>query len=177
MGTAPASHSAEPGTVYEGTALPLDNPWVGNRYVGKEKTSAGEPEAPTKQTIFDENTFVAGGTDGATVAATTPHCARWASLRFFIITVLALIETLIWIAAGSTWLAVASAMVTGTFAILGIMAARMNKTAFLIGASVYVAESLCLIGRWSPLMFLPVIVHAILVWRLYCMYGVLQDME
>jgi hypothetical protein len=172
MGTAPASHSATSGTVYEGTALPLDNPWLSN-----EDGTSGGPKAPAKQTIFDESTFVPRGTDNATVVAAARHGARWASLRFFIITTLALVETLVWLGVGNTLLAFASAMVTGTFAVLGVMAFRMNKTAFLIGASVYAAETLCLLARWSPSMFVPVVVHAIIVWRLYCMYCVLHDLE
>jgi hypothetical protein len=162
------------GTVFDGPGLPPDNPWADKGFEGNEMAP---PKATAPQTIYDDNAFVRQSIDEAAVSATARHCARWASLRFFIVTTMALIETLVWLGVGNTLLAFASAMVTGTFALLGVIAFRMNRTAFLIGASVYAAETLCLLSRWSPSMFLPVVVHAVIVWRLYCMYSVLQDLE
>ncbi|MFB3815248.1 MAG: hypothetical protein ACE14L_14165 [Terriglobales bacterium] len=157
------------GTVYNGPSVPVENLWGGNR--------RGTGDAPKTETVFDETTFVARKTDNSVAVAATRKKARAMSLRFFLVAVISGVEAALFAGYELLPLAAAAVLVALFFTVLGMFAFRMSKNAFLAGALVYAGDTLFLLTMWSPMVLYAIIVHCIIAWRLYCMYGLIRELE
>jgi hypothetical protein len=168
IGTAPAkaSNTPAPGATHGGAAT----------------ATATSPavQAPQQQTVFDESAFVPKTSDSGLAINSTAQKIQRASVRFFIVTGISLIEALFF-SVSDVKLAAACGVVAVVFGVLGALAYRLNKAAFLIGIMIYAAETALLaIHGWNTSMILvgyAIFVHCAIMYRLYLAYGMICDLE
>jgi len=152
---APASGSAAVGTVYE--------------------------EAPS-ETVFDESKFVAKRPDRSVAIAATKEKVQRMSVLFFVVAGFSLIEYFTYQGHDGA-IAVNSIAVFVIFLIIGIFAMRMSRAAFLVALALYALDTAALLwwlfGSGGTLLFVawPLLVHGIILYRLYLTYGMLTDLR
>ncbi|HZU42182.1 MAG TPA: hypothetical protein VE994_05890 [Terriglobales bacterium] len=158
----------------------------------KEKTSApggtqsnaanGAATSPAVQqeTVFDESTFVANATDSSLAVNSTAAKVQHASIRFFVVTGISLIEALFF-SLSDVKVAVACGVVAVVFGALGALTYRLNRGAVLAGIAIYAAETaLLLLHGWNTSMITvgyAVLVHCAIIYRLYLAYGMISDLQ
>jgi hypothetical protein len=128
-------------------------------------------------TVFDEAAFVPKVTSNSVAVNATRARAQRGSLRFFIVAGVSLLEAGAFASADMTALAVAAGVVAAFFGVLGIFAYRMHKSAFLIGALVYAAQTGYLLLHWKPVMVAALAIHGLIIYRLYAMYVAIREVE
>ena len=164
-GAAPAKEkTSAPGTTVGGTAA---------------ATATGPAVQVQQQTVFDEATFVAQASDSSLAVNSTTAKIQRASIRFFIVTGVSLVEALFFSITDAK-LAAACGVVAVVFGILGALTYRLNKGAVLVGMFIYAAETaLLLVHGWNTSMITvgyAVLVHCAIIYRLYLSYGMICDL-
>ena len=163
-------NSTQKETVYSGSALPV-NSWA----VAEAPAAAATVySGPAQETVFDETKFQPRKTNNSLAAQKTTSRVRAASMRFFIVAGVALLELMYFGAKGQENLSIASAFVLLVFGILGVYAYRLNKGAFLVGALIYAADTVMVLMAFD---ILAVVIHAVILYRLYTAYGLICDLE
>jgi hypothetical protein len=158
----------------------------------KEKTSApgatngsaaavsATGTAVQQQTVFDEKTFVSKGTDCSLAVNSTTAKIQHASIRFFVVTGVSLIEALFF-SITDVKVAAACGVVAVVFGILGALTYRLNRGAVLAGMAIYAAETVVLVLHgWNTSMVTvgyAVFVHCAIIYRLYLAYGMISDLQ
>jgi hypothetical protein len=180
MSNPPQAPAAKKETLYEGP--PPAAAWrVPEAPLAKKETVYGGPAAPAKETLFDESRFVAKTSDNSLAVRATTGQIRRASLRFFIVAGITLLEGIYLGQAGDKVGALAAGVVVAVFALLGIFAYRKSKAAFLVGMGLYALDTLLLIlvGMNSTVILVAyaVVVHCIVIYRLYVAYGMIRELE
>lgn len=161
-------------TVYEGPAVPM--PWE------KQTTELATPNSGTTGTVYDAQSFTPKKQDTSIAREATQKTIRWQSLRFFIVGGISLAEFFIF-RESSPALAYGSLATAIVFLLIGIFAFRMSRTAFLAGMLVYGVDTLqmvyLMITADEPTIFYlrPLVVHGIILYRLYRAYGLLTDLH
>lgn len=160
-------------TVYEGPAVPL--PW-------ERQTAVATPKPGKDGTVFDASTFRPKKQDTSIAREATQKTIRWQSLRFFIVGGISLAEFFIF-RESSPVLAYGSLATATVFLLIGVFAFRMSRMAFLAGMLVYGVDTLqmvyLLLTTDEPTIFYlrPLVVHCIILYRLYRAYGLLTDLH
>lgn len=162
-GTAPAKEkTAAPGAPNGSAAAP----------------SATSPAVRQQQTVFDESTSVT--TNSSLAVNSTTAKIQHASIRFFVVTGVSLIEALFF-SLSDVRVAVACGVVAVVFGVLGALTYRLNRTAVLAGMAIYAAETaLLLLHGWNTSMITvgyAVLVHCAIIYRLYLAYGMICDLR
>ena len=133
-----------------------------------------------QQTVFDETTFVPSATDSSLAVNSTTAKIQHASIRFFVVTGVSLIEALFF-SLSDVKVAVACGVVAVVFGILGALMYRLNRGAVLFGMALYTAETaLLLLYGWHSSMITvgyAVFVHCAIIYRLYLAYGMISDLQ
>lgn len=141
---------------------------------------AATSPATQQQTVFDEATFVPKRSDNSLAVNSTTDKIQRASIRFFIVTGLSLIEAMFF-SLSDVKVAVACGVVAVVFGVLGALMYRLNKGAVLIGMLLYIAETaLLLVHGWNTAMVMVaygVFVHCAIIYRLYLSYGMIGDLQ
>lgn len=185
MSNSPQSPVGKKETMYEGPSVTPGTWRVPEAPVAKkeakEETIYGGPAAASKGTMFDERTFVRKRTDNrAAVKATTGSIQR-ASLRFFIVAGITLLEAVYLGGSGNAVSTVAAGIVVAVFTLLGIFAYRKSKAAFLIGMAIYALDTVLLVVTGLATSFVlvayAIVIHCIVIYRLYLAYGLIRDLE
>src|SRR5690242_17891174 len=153
LGTAPAKEkAADPGATYGGTA------------------TATSPAVQAPQQQMADSSLA--------VNSTTAKIQR-ASIRFFIVTGVSLVEALFFSITDAK-LAAACGLVAVIFGVLGALTYRLNKGAVLVGMFIYAAETaLLVVHGWNTSMITvgyAVLVHCAIIYRLYLSYGMICDL-
>ena len=158
----------------------------------KEKTSApgatygsaaaGNATSPAVQqhTGFEQDTFVPAGTNTSLAVNSTTAKIQHASIRFFVVTGISLIEALFF-SLSDVRVAVACGVVAVVFGVLGALTYRLNRAAVLFGIAIYLAETaLLLLHGWNTSMVTVgyvVLVHCAIIYRLHLAYGMICDLQ
>ena len=161
-------------TVYEGPAVSM--PWE------RQAQAAARPKAASDGTVYDGTNFTPKKQDTTIAREATAKTIRWQSLRFFIVGAISLAEFFIFrdSSAVMAYGALATAIV---FLGIGVFAFRMSRTAFLAGMLVYGVDTLqmvyLLLTTDAAMIFYlrPLVVHCIILYRLYRAYGLLTDLH
>lgn len=134
-----------------------------------------------QETVFDPDKYVAKRVDTSIARAATQKRIQRASLRFFIVGGLSLLEALLF------WrhppLGYSAALIAVIFLTIGAYAFRMNRTAFLAAMIVYGLQtaSYFVIGFTNELGFVfvarPMILKSVVLYNLYRNYGLLTDLH
>lgn len=131
------------------------------------------------QTGFDGKTFTPQSDSTLAVNSTTRK-VRTASRRFYVAAAISLMETAFFVSSDFT-LATLCAIVAVTFAILGALRDRLNRTSVLIGMTIYVVQTVqLLVHGWTTAMIIvayTVFVHCAILYRLYLSYGIISHLE
>lgn len=150
---------------------------------GREETVYGGSVAGEwgKETVFDPAKHIAKRIDTSIAHAATRKTIQRASLRFFIIGGLSLVEALLF------WshppLGYSAAMIAVIFLTIGAYAIRMSRTAFLAAMIVYGLQtaSYLVVGFTNELGFVfvarPMILKCLVLYNLYRNYGLLTDLH
>ena len=152
----PAGGSAAVGTVYEGP--------------------------PPTETVFDESKFVPKRPDRSVAIAATKEKVQRMSVLFFVVAGLSLLEYFAYQGHDSA-IAINSIAVFVIFLIIGIFAMRMSRAAFLVAMALYGLDTAVLLwwlfGAGGTLLFVawPLLIHGIILYRLYITYGMLADLH
>ncbi|MBV9075674.1 MAG: hypothetical protein JOZ10_18785 [Acidobacteria bacterium] len=164
-------------TMYEGPAVPM--PWE------RQNQSVAAAPAPARKsdgTVYDGNNFTPQKQDTSVARQATQKTVRWQSLRFFIVGAFSLAEFFIF-RDSSPAMAYAGLATALVFLAIGVFAFRMSRTAFLAGMIVYGLDTLqmvfLLLTTDAAMIFYlrPLIVHCIILYRLYRAYGLLTDLH
>ncbi len=143
-------------------------------------TSSPAEEIPEKQTVFDEETFVPKRPGRRFSVNATTERVQQASIWLFIVAGVSLVEALFF-GTGNLAMAASSGVVAIVFGILGAMAFRLHKAAFLAGILIYAAETLqLLVHGWNNSMIevvYGIVAHCAIIYRLYLAYGMICDLE
>ncbi len=157
-------------TVYSGPAMPV-NSWA----VAEAPASAATAfSGAATDTVFDESKFKPRTMNNSLAVQKTTSRVRAASMRFFLVAGVALIELMYFGVKGQENLSIAAAFVLLVFGVLGVYAYRLNKAAFLAGALLYAADTVLVLMAFD---ILAVVIHAFILYRLYTAYGLICDME
>ncbi len=136
--------------------------------------------AAHQQTVFDESTFVPKRPDNSLAVNSTTEKVQRASIRFFIVTGVSLIEAMFF-SLSDVKVAVACGVVAVVFGVLGALMYRLNKAAVMIGMLIYIAETALLVAHgWNTTMIMVaygVFVHCAIIYRLYLSYGMICDLQ
>lgn len=156
-------------------------PAPGATYGGTATATATSPAVQgQQQTVFDETTFVAKAGDSSLAVNSTTAKIQRASIRFFIVTGVSLVEALFFSITDAK-LAVACGVVAVVFGVLGALTYRLNKGAVLVGMFIYAAETaVLLLHGWNTSMITvgyAVFVHCAIMYRLYLAYGMICDLQ
>src|SRR5438067_10666368 len=141
------------------------------------------PAAPGKETLFDAQKFSAKRPDSSLARAAASKQVKMASIRFFIVAGVTLLETFAYMSRGQQTLAMSSAFVCAVFGLIGFFIFRLSKAALLCGIAIYgLNTAMMLFGAMQVeggVMFLlwPLVVHGIILYRLYRTYGLLSDLH
>lgn len=178
MSNPPQGPAVKKETLYEG---PPPAAWRAPAApAAKKETVYGGPAA-AKETLFDERHFVAKKTDNRLAVKATTGQIRRASLRFFIVAGITLLEGIYLGQAGDTAGTLGAGIVVAVFTLLGIFAYRKSKAAFLAGIGLYALDTLLLIlvGLNTAFMLAAyaIVVHCIVIYRLYAAYGMIRELE
>lgn len=128
-----------------------------------------------QQTVFDET-----GTNSS--LAVNSHTAKiqHASVRFFVVTGVSLIEALFF-SISDVRVAVACGAVAVVFGVLGALTYRLNRVAVLTGMAIYAAQTaLLVLHGWNTSMITVgyvVLVHCAIIYRLYLAYGMIRELQ
>ena len=165
-----ASVPGASGTVYNG-------PTPGGTVYG------GPSPAPAAAgTVFDEGKFVAKKPDASVAIKATTTRVRWATLRFFVVAAISLIEA-IYYGSDRPILSIYDGIVFVVFLTIGIFAFRLSRVAFLVGMSIYVMGTLLLIflaimiDGGFILFIYDIAIHILIVYRLWVAYGHLEELH
>lgn len=178
-------------TVYGGSTPAMDNKAfaqpsgsTGTVYGGPTTTTQGTVYggASSPGTVFDESKFVAKKPDASVAIKATTTRVRWATLRFFVVAAVSLVGVFIY------WpdepaLAISSGVVCAIFLAIGIFAFRLHKSAFIAGLVVYALDTCLLLFQAITtdggfiLYIKSIVVHGIILYRLWVAYGHLQDLH
>ena len=161
-------------TVYEGPAVPM--PWE------RPTQTAATTKAGSDGTVYDGSNFKPKKQDTSAAREATTKTIRWQSLRFFIVGGISLAEFFIYRESSPVMAfgALATALV---FLGIGFFAFRMSRAAFLAGMLVYGLDTLqmvfLLLTTDAAMIFYlrPLVVHCIILYRLYRAYGLLTDLH
>jgi len=139
-------------------------------------------DAPATETVFDESKFVPKRPNRSVAIAATKDKVQKMSVLFFVVAGLSLIEYFTYHGHDSA-IAVNSIAVFVIFLIIGIFAMRMSRAAFLVAMALYALDTAALLwwlfGSGGTLLFVawPLLVHGIILYRLYLTYGMLADLH
>jgi hypothetical protein len=145
--------------------------------------SSGEPEqgAPRKETVYDENSFVAKRVDTTASRALVTRLVQKASVRFFSVAVLSILEMYFhW---GNLAICISSGIMFGTFVAVGIYTFHMNLKALLFAIGIYTCSTLFMLaqGMMSDdgifLMIPTLISRGFMIYNLLRTYGLLVDLH
>lgn len=145
-------------------------------------TVSASPAATTGGTVFDESKFVARRADASVAVKATTRRVQGASMRFFIVAGLALLEFFALSArdADQTML-IAQGITVAFFGLLGLFAYRLNKGAFLVGMLVYGFDTMYLAYTGWQTSYLivayAIFVRCSIIYKLYLAYGMICDLE
>lgn len=162
-------------TVYEGPAIPM--PWE-----RQTPTATTTPAATSDGTVYDGSNSTLKKPDTSIAREATTKTIRWQSLRFFIVGGISLVEVFIF-RDSSPALAFGALITAVVFLAIGVFAFRMSRTAFLAGMLVYGLDTLqmvyLLLTTDGAMIFYlrPLVVHGIILYRLYRAYGLLTDLH
>lgn len=165
-----ASVPGATGTVYNG-------PTPGGTVYG-----GPSPEPAAAGTVFDESKFVAKKADASVAIKATKTRVRWATLRFFVVAAISLIEA-IYYGSDRPILSIYDGIVFVVFLTIGIFAFRLSRVAFLVGMSIYVMGTLLLIflaimiDGGFILFIYDIGIHILIVYRLWVAYGHLEELH
>jgi len=123
---------------------------------------------------------VATQSDSSLAVNSATRKVRSTSRRFFLSAALSLMEAAFFSSSTLT-LAAVCGMVAVTFATLGALSERLNRTAVLVGVILYVAQTVqLLIHGWHTAMIMvvyAVFVHSAIIYRLYLAYEMVGGLE
>jgi hypothetical protein len=134
------------------------------------------------ETVFDENKFVPKQPNRAVAIAATKDRVQRMSILFFVVAGYSLFEYFTYRGNDSA-VAINSLGVFVIFLIIGIFAMRLSRAAFLVAMALYAIDTALLLwwvfGAGGTLLFVawPLLVHSIILYRLYLTYGMLADLH
>lgn len=134
---------------------------------------------PQKETIFDESTFVAKKVDTTAARGLVTRLVQRASVRFFAVAVLSLVE--LYLCWGNILMAASSAVMAITFAVVGVYTYKLNLKALLVAIGIYSLTTLFMTvqainGNGFTLM-IPLLSRAFMIYNLLRTYGLLVDLH
>jgi hypothetical protein len=167
-------------TIYEGPVSRVQNA-VDIKYVQTREQPAQEQNAAPKETVYDENSFVAKRVDSSASRALVTRLVQKASVRFFTVAVLSIAEMYFhW---GNLAICISSGIMFATFIAVGIYTFKMNLKALLFAIGIYTCSTLFMLvnGMMSPdgifLMIPTLISRGFMIYNLLRTYGLLVDLH
>jgi len=107
----------------------------------KEQVYSGPPAGQ----VYDEKLHTPTRVDSTVARKAVTKTIRFASLRFFLVALASLVESIIYWNDQPT-IALGAAAVAMVFVVVGIFALRLNRNAFLVAMGIYGLQTLSLIG-------------------------------
>ena len=148
------------------------NPAPGATHGSAAAATGTSPAVQQQETVFASASSLAVNSNTAKI--------QHASIRFFVVTGISLIEALFF-SISDVKVAAACGVVAVAFGILGALTYRLNRSAVLAGMALYTAETalLVLYGWHTSMITLgyAVFVHCAVIYRLYLAYGMISDLQ
>ena len=144
-----------------------------------EKAAVKEEE-PVKETVFNETTFIAKKVDTSASRSLVTRMVQRASVRFFAVAVLALLET--YISRDNLPVAISSGIVFVAFSIVGFYTFKLNLKALLFAIGLYTCRTVfiavsAMLGDGIFMMILPLFLQCFMIYNLLRTYGLLVDLH
>jgi hypothetical protein len=136
--------------------------------------------APKKETVYDEATFVAKRVDTTAARGLVTRMVQRASVRFFAVAALSLIE--LYLCRAHIVLAASSGIMALTFSLVGFYTFRLNLKALLLAIALYAATTLFMAVNATMNdhlleMIVPLFSRGFMIYNLLRTYGLLVDLH
>jgi len=146
----------------------------------EEKAEIAEAEEPQKETVFNETTFIAKKVDTSASRSLVTRLVQRASVRFFAVAVLSLVE--MYISRDNLPVAISSGIVFVAFTIVGIYTFKLNLKALLFAIGLYACRTIfiavnAMMGDGIFMMLLPLFLQSFMIYNLLRTYGLLVDLH
>jgi hypothetical protein len=144
------------------------------------QTSGKTGDEPKKETVFDESTFIAKRVDTSASRALVTRLVQRASVRFFAVAILSLIE--LYVCRQNLTVAISSGIMFVTFSLVGFYTFKMNLKALLFAIGIYTLTTVfmavnAIMGDGIFLMIVPLFSRGFMIYNLLRTYGLLVDLH
>jgi hypothetical protein len=167
-------------TIYQGPdirirqAVDIRHVEAADGVVGKDGVVA------KKETVYDEATFVAKRVDTTAARGLVTRMVQRASVRFFAVAALSLIE--LYLCREHIVLAASSAAMALTFSVVGFYTFRLNLKALLLAIALYAATTIFMAVNATMTdhlfeMIVPLFSRGFMIYNLLRTYGLLVDLH
>ena len=146
----------------------------------QDASGAAAEDAPKKETVFDESTFQAKRMDTSACRALVTRIVQRASVRFFAVAILSLIE--VYIGRNNLAVAISSGIMFIAFSVVGFYTFKLNLKALLAAIGLYACSTLFM-GVNAVLtdnifvMMVPLLSRCFMIYNLLRTYGLLVDLH
>jgi hypothetical protein len=135
---------------------------------------------PVKETVYDENTFVRRKVDTSAARALVTRLTQRASVRFFAVAVLSLIE--LYLCRDNLPVAISSGIMFVLFSVVGFYTFKMNLKALLVAIGLYTCSTLfmgvtAILSQNMIVMIVPLFSRGFMIYNLLRTYGLLVDLH
>jgi hypothetical protein len=135
---------------------------------------------PVKETVYDENTFVPRKVDTSAARALVTRLTQRASVRFFAVAVLSLIE--LYLCSDKIAVAISSGVMFVLFSVVGFYTFKMNLKALLVAIGLYTCSTLfmgvsAILTQNMIVMIVPLFSRGFMIYNLLRTYGLLVDLH
>jgi hypothetical protein len=137
-------------------------------------------EQPAKETVYDENTFVRSRIDTSASRSLVTRLVQRASVRFFAVAVLSLIE--LYLCRDNLTVAISSGIMFLTFSVVGFYTFKMNLKALLLAIGLYTCSTVfmgvtAIVSENMLVMIVPLLSRGFMIYNLLRTYGLLVDLH
>lgn len=148
-------------------------------YLERSDSANAEAEA-RKETVYDETTFIAKRVDTTACRGLVTRIVQRASVRFFAVAILSLIE--LYICRDNLPVAISSGVMFIAFSVVGFYTFKMNLKALLFAIGIYACTTLfmainAITGDAMFLMIVPLLSRGFMIYNLLRTYGLLVDLH
>jgi hypothetical protein len=161
-------------TIYQGPEVAIRKAEYVNHSASSEN---GEPR---KETVYDESTFVAARIDTSAARTLVTQMVQRASVRFFAVAVLAVIE--LYFCRENLVLAISSGAISVTFCVVGFYTYKLSLKALLFAIGMYAVTTLFMVSsavmnERMLEMLVPLFSRGFMMYNLLRTYGLLVDLH
>lgn len=162
-------------TIYDGPEI------TARKVVDVSHSEAPENGQPKTETVFDETTFKPKQIDTTASRALVTRLAQRASVRFFAVAALSLIEMSL--CRGHLAVFISSALMFVTFMVVGFYTLKMNLKALLVAMALYTCSTVFMavnaaMGGIGIILISPALVsRGFMIYNLLRTYGLLVDLH